>query len=101
MVCYPNNRITRLDGRDVKTFDSTHGLNAGNVIGGLCTGEACLVWDASSASPALTESASSPYQRIRQPIHGSSGIVGTKQKRDLWLNESGDCAVTATGGSSG
>ena len=88
---YPNNRIARLEGPNVQLFDSSHGLNVGNVTA--IYAQEKHVWvggelgfarfDGTRFVPVVSASGN--------PFTGISGIVGTNNG-DLWLNAIGGIA---------
>jgi signal transduction histidine kinase len=88
---YPGNRIVRLEGRAVKLFDSTYGLNVGNVTAIYAQGKQVWVggelgfarFDGTRFVPVVGASGN--------PFTGISGIVGTNSG-DLWLNAIGGIA---------
>ena len=88
---YPDNRIARLEGRDVQLFDSTHGLNVGHITAIYAQGKQVWVggelgfarFDGTRFVPVLSASSN--------PFTGVSGIVGT-DSGDLWLNAIGGIA---------
>jgi signal transduction histidine kinase/ligand-binding sensor domain-containing protein len=88
---YPGNRIARLEGRAVKLFDSSYGLNVGNVTAIYAQGKQVWVggelgfarFDGTRFVPVVGASG--------DPFTGVSGIVGTTDG-DLWLNAIGGIA---------
>jgi signal transduction histidine kinase len=83
--------MARLEGRAVQLFDSTHGLNVGNVTAIYAQGKHVWVggelgfarFDGTRFVPVLSASGN--------PFTGVSGIVGTNNG-DLWLNAIGGIA---------
>lgn len=88
---YPGNRIARLEGRVVQLFDSTYGLNVGNVTAIHVQGKHVWVggelgfarFDGTRFVPVASASGN--------PFMGISGIVVTNNG-DLWLNAIGGIA---------
>ena len=82
---YSNNRIARVNGNRVQVFDTTHGLDVGNVLAILARGG--QVWVGGELGFARLEG--ERFVSIRSasgtPFRGISGIVSARNG-DFWLN---------------
>jgi signal transduction histidine kinase/ligand-binding sensor domain-containing protein len=85
---YPGNRIARLEGRAVQLFDSTHGLNVGNVTAIFAQGK--QVWVGGELGFSHFDGTRFvPVRSVSGNLFtGVSGVVGTNDG-DLWLNAVG------------
>ena len=82
---YSNSRVARVEGRDVRVFEASHGLAVGNVLSILAQeGE---VWIGGELGFARLEGKRAVMMQSDSgtPFRGVSGIVRTRNG-DIWLN---------------
>jgi len=84
MVWLPGQSDVRIEGRDVQLFDSTYGLNVGNVTAIYAQGKQVWVGGELGFARLRRHGASSPYSaHPAKPFTGVSGIVGHEQRRSV------------------
>ena len=91
---YTDNRIARVNGREVQFFDATHGLDVGNVLA--ITADGTDLWVGGELGFARFDGVRflSIHSASGVPFTGVSGIVRARNG-DLWLNGVGGISHVA------